>query len=96
MTRNLSITASYDDMMMPLFQKTLEVATTHFAMIKLGGLLPVTVMMTMRVVGDIEEQLVVETSAGKVLGERIVADTGAEVDIWASIPFAELPVGSLR
>ena len=68
-------------------------------MIRLGGLLPVIVMMTMRVVGDtedIEEQLVVETSAGKVLGERIVSDTGKELDIWSSIPFAEPPVGKLR
>ena len=61
--------------------------------------MPVIVMMTMRVVGDtedIEEQLVVETSAGKVLGERIVSDTGKELDIWSSIPFAEPPVGNLR
>ena len=61
--------------------------------------MPVIVMMTMRVVGDtedIEEQLVVETSAGKVLGERIVSDTGKELDIWSSIPFAEPPVGKLR
>ena len=57
------------------------------------------VMMTMRVVGiteDTEEQLVVETSAGKVLGERIVSDTGKDLDIWSSIPFAEPPVGNLR
>ena len=65
-------------------------------MIRLGGLLPVTMMMTMRVVGDTEEQLVVETSAGKVLGERIVSDTEKELDIWSSIPFAEPPVGNLR
>ena len=61
--------------------------------------MPVIVMMTMRVVGDAEnaeEQLVVETSAGKVLGERIVSDTGKELDIWSSIPFAEPPVGNLR
>ena len=61
--------------------------------------MPVIVMMTMRVVGDAEdteEQLVVETSAGKVLGERMVSDTGKELDIWSSIPFAEPPVGSLR
>ena len=61
--------------------------------------MPVIVMMTMRVVGDTEdteEQLVVETSAGKVLGERIVSDTGKELDIWSSIPFAEPPVGNLR
>lgn len=65
-------------------------------MIRLGGLLPVIVMLAMRVVGDTEEQLVVETSAGKVLGERIVSDTGKELDIWSSIPFAEPPVGNLR
>lgn len=65
-------------------------------MIQLGGFLPVIMMMTMRVVGDTEEQLVVETSAGKVLGERIVSDTGKELDIWSSIPFAEPPVGNLR
>ena len=61
--------------------------------------MPVIVMMTMRGVGDTEdteEQLVVETSAGKVLGERIVSDTGKELDIWSSIPFAEPPVGNLR
>ena len=58
--------------------------------------MPVTMMMTMRVVGDTEEQLVVETSAGKVLGERIVSDTEKELDIWSSIPFAEPPVGNLR
>ena len=61
--------------------------------------MPVIVMMTMRVVGDAEdteEQLVVETSAGKVLGERIVSDTGKELDIWSSIPFAEPPIGNLR
>ena len=64
-------------------------------MIRLCGL-PVIMMLTMRVVGDTEEQLVVETSAGKVLGERIVSDTGKELDIWSSIPFAEPPVGNLR
>ena len=53
-------------------------------------------MMTMRVGGDTEEQMVVETSAGRVMGERIVSDTGKELDIWASIPFAEPPVGNLR
>ena len=61
--------------------------------------MPVIVMMTMRVVGiteDTEAQLVVETSAGKVLGERIVSDTGKDLDIWSSIPFAEPPVGNLR
>ena len=61
--------------------------------------MPVIVMMTMRVVGDAEdteEQLVVETSAGKVLGERMVSDTGKELDIWSSIPFAEPPIGNLR
>ena len=60
------------------------------------GLLLFVVLMTMRVVGDTEEHLVVETSAGKVLGERIVSDTGKELDIWSSIPFAEPPVGNLR
>ena len=42
------------------------------------------------------EQLVVETTAGMVMGERKKSDLGKEVDVWASIPYAEAPVGSLR
>ena len=56
----------------------------------------VMVVMTMMVEGDLEEQTVITTSLGKVRGERLKSDTGKEVDIWASIPFAEPPVASLR
>ena len=48
------------------------------------------------IVGGNQEQLVVETSSGTVLGERVQSDLGKMVDIWASIPYAEPPVGSLR
>ena len=47
-------------------------------------------------VGGNQEQLVVETSSGTVLGERVASDLGKIVDVWASIPYAEPPVGSLR
>ena len=56
----------------------------------------VMVVMTMMVEGDLEEQTVIATSLGQVRGERLKSDTGKEVDIWASIPFAEPPVESLR
>merc|ERR1719270_3011085 len=46
--------------------------------------------------GDLEEDLVVDTSQGKVRGERLVSDTGKQFDIWRSIPFAEPPIGNLR
>ena len=55
----------------------------------------VVMVMTMMVEGDLDD-LVIETSLGKVRGERLKSDTGKEVDIWASIPFAEPPVESLR
>lgn len=88
--------------MIPFFQNASSSFKVHIPqnsklleMIPLGLLL-VIVLMTMRVVGDTEEHLVVETSVGKVLGERVVSDTGKELDIWSSIPFAEPPVGNLR
>ena len=56
----------------------------------------VMVVITMMVEGDLEEQTVIATSLGQVRGERLKSDTGKEVDIWASIPFAEPPVDSLR
>ena len=46
--------------------------------------------------GDPEEDLVIDTAGGKVRGERLVTDTGKELDMWASVPYAEPPVGSLR
>ena len=46
--------------------------------------------------GDPEEAVVVETSLGAVRGERRATDSGKMVDVWASIPFAEPPVGKLR
>ena len=53
------------------------------------------VMMVVMVGGD-PEQLVVETTTGIVRGERKKSDLGRDVDVWASIPYAEPPVGSLR
>ena len=58
------------------------------------SLYQVVIMVVM--VGGNQEQLVVETSSGTVLGERVQSDLGKIVDIWASIPYAEPPVGSLR
>ena len=55
----------------------------------------VVMVMTMMVEGDLDD-LVIETSLGKLRGERLKSDTGKEVDIWASIPFAEPPVENLR
>ena len=51
--------------------------------------------MVVLVKGNLE-QLVVETTAGMVMRERKKSDLGKEVDVWASIPYAEAPVGSLR
>ena len=42
-------------------------------------------------VGGALDQLVVETTEGLVRGQRIKG-----LDVWASIPYAEPPVGSLR
>ena len=56
----------------------------------------VMVVITMMVEGDLEEQTVIDTSLGQVRGERVKSDTGKEVDLWASIPFAEPPVDNLR
>ena len=53
-------------------------------------------MMTVRMVEMENDQLVVETSDGAVRGERIVTDTGKQVDLWNSVPFAEPPTGNLR
>ena len=55
----------------------------------------VVVVMTIVVEGDLDD-LVVETSLGQVRGERQKSDTGKDVDIWASIPFAEPPIETLR
>ena len=43
-----------------------------------------------------DDSLVVDTSSGKVVGERMVSDLGKEVEVWNKIPFAEPPVGNLR
>lgn len=57
-------------------------------------LLTVTMMVGR---SDMEhDELVVETKIGAVRGERIVTDAGKKVDIWASVPFAEPPIGNLR
>ena len=53
------------------------------------------VMMVVMVGGD-PEQLVVETTTGIVRGERKKSDLGRDVDVWASIPYAEPPVRSFR
>ena len=55
----------------------------------------VVMVMTMVVEGDLDD-LVVDTSLGQVRGERQKSDTGKDVDIWASIPFAEPPIETLR
>ena len=54
------------------------------------------VMVMVILVGGDPEQLVVETTAGFIKGERKKSDLGKDIDIWASIPYAEPPVGSLR
>ena len=41
--------------------------------------------------GGAFDQLVVETTEGLVRGQRIKG-----LDVWASIPYAEPPVGNLR
>ena len=41
--------------------------------------------------GGAFDQLVVETTLGLVRGQRIKG-----LDVWASIPYAEPPVGNLR
>ncbi len=43
-----------------------------------------------------DDSLVVDTSNGKVVGERMVSDLGKDVEVWNKIPFAEPPVGNLR
>ena len=53
------------------------------------------VTLVVLVKGNMEE-LVVETTAGMIIGERKKNDLGKEVDVWASIPYAEAPMGSLR
>ena len=53
-------------------------------------------MVMVILVGGDPEQLVVETTAGFIKGERKKSDLGKDIDIWASIPYAEPPVGSLR
>ena len=66
------------------------------SLLEITKVMVVMVVVTMMVEGDIEEQVVIDTSLGQVRGERLKSDTGKEVDIWASIPFAEPPVESLR
>ena len=63
-------------------------------MFRMRTLYQMVIMVVM--VGGNQEQLVVETSSGTVLGERVASDLGKIVDVWASIPYAEPPVGSLR
>ena len=63
---------------------------------ELGMSVVMVMMVTAVVVGGDPEQLVVETSTGIVRGERKKSDLGRDVDVWASIPYAEPPVGSLR
>ena len=65
-------------------------------LLEITKVMVVMVVLTMMVEGDLEEQTVIATSLGEVRGERLKSDTGKEVDIWASIPFAEPPVDSLR
>jgi hypothetical protein len=43
-----------------------------------------------------DDSLVVDTSNGKVVGERMFSDLGKEVEVWNRIPYAEPPVGNLR
>ena len=54
-------------------------------------LLYITVLGLIVLVGGALDQLVVETTEGLVRGQRIKG-----LDVWASIPYAEPPVGSLR
>ena len=70
-----------------------DVATV-ISMMELYHLVSMVVMVVM--VGGDPEQLVVETTTGIVRGERKKSDLGRDVDVWASIPYAEPPVGSLR
>ena len=42
------------------------------------------------------DHLVVNTNAGKVMGETVSTAIGGEVDAWYSIPYAKPPVGELR
>ena len=65
-------------------------------MIELSKMLLILVWMTELVGGDPEEDLVIDTASGQVRGERLVTDTGRELDMWASIPYAEPPLGGLR
>lgn len=53
-------------------------------------------MLALQGVGGQDQELVVSTSAGFVRGERKLSSLDKEVDVWASIPFAEPPVGDLR
>jgi len=56
----------------------------------------VVVVTLVVMVGGDQGQLVVETTAGLVRGERKKSDLGKEVDVWSSIPYAEAPVGNRR
>ncbi len=42
------------------------------------------------------DDLVLETTTGRIRGVRQRADNGRDVDVWWGIPFAEPPVGELR
>ena len=48
------------------------------------------------VAGQAGQEMTVQTRAGRVRGERQATDLGKEVDVWASIPYAEPPLGNLR
>ena len=73
-----------------------QIVIKMLGMMELTKIMLVMVLMTLMVEGDLEEQLVVDTNLGKVRGERRLSDTNKEVDVWASIPFAEPPTGKLR
>lgn len=73
-----------------------QILIKMLGMMELTKIMLVMVLMTLMVEGDLEEELLVETTLGKVRGERRLSDTNKEVDVWSSIPFAEPPTGKLR
>ena len=56
----------------------------------------VALLMAMAVKSSNNEPLVIETTSGKVGGQRKTAANGKPVDMWWGIPFAEPPIGDNR
>ena len=73
-----------------------QILIKMLGMMELTKIMLVMVLMTLMVEGDLEEELLVETTLGKVRGDRRLSDTNKEVDVWSRIPFAEPPTGKLR